>query len=456
MDTAPRRASRATRLSYGVGELGVSLALSSIGSFLMFFYSDVAGLGIAAAGLVKGAGRVWDAINDPAVGYLSDRTRSRFGRRRPWFAIAAVPLGLAVGAAFSPPEGLSQTGLLLWMLAAYLVADTCFTLFQAPFYALGAELSDDALERTSIVATRTFFAYVGVVLGNMMPLFVAIVAGNELRRGYGTVAFGFGALAALTALAAFFGTREAPHAEPPRPASLADFARGVRVSFGNRPFRILLATFVTMSIGAGLNGAVAIYALIYWLGFSGAEAGLILPVFIGSAALSLPLWSHFGARYGKDRALKAVCIYEGFILCSIWFLTPERPLVYAFLALAGFGLAGFILAGSLLADVLDHDELTTGEQRAGAFFGFWTFANKLASGFGPLVVGPVLGALGYVANQPQSPEVILAMRLLYGPITAIFFVTAAVVFWRFPLDRTAHEAIQTELRKRREAAPVSA
>jgi GPH family glycoside/pentoside/hexuronide:cation symporter len=150
-----------------------------------------------------------------------------------------------------------------------------------------------------------------------------------------------------------------------------------------------------MSVGSGLNGAVAIYAFVYWLGFSGAEVGMIVPVYLGAAALALPVWSLIAKRFGKDRALRAVCLYEAVILSSIWFLTPARPAVFAFLTLAGVGLAGFLVAGSLLADVLDHDELATGEARGGAFFGFWSFALKLAGGAGPPIVGAVLGALGY-------------------------------------------------------------
>ncbi len=438
------------QVCYGLGDVGVALATSAIGSYLMFFYTDLAGLDIATAGLVLGAGRVWDALNDPAIGYLSDRTRSRFGRRRPWFAAAALPLGLSVFALFAPPRAFTGLELALWMLVTYLTADVFFTLFLTPYYALGAELSEDPDERTRIVAIRTFFWYAGAIAGSAMPFLAPLAAGADLRVGYGRVALAFGAIATFAIAAAFFGTREPP-APPARAATLGDFVRGVRESLRNRPFRILLATFVTMSVGSGLNGAVAIYAFVYWLGYTGAEAGQIVPTYLAAAALALPFWSRISTRHGKDRALRAVCLYEAVILSSIWFLTPARPLVLAFLVLAGFGLAGFLVAGSLLADVLDHDELESGEPRGGAFFGFWSFALKLAAGAGPPVVGFVLSTLGYVPNQVQSPAVILAMRALYGPIPALFFVAAAIVFWRFPLSREAHASIQRALRERRAA-----
>jgi GPH family glycoside/pentoside/hexuronide:cation symporter len=436
------------QLLYGLGDVGVALSITAIGTYLMFFYTDVAGLGIAAAGLVTGIGRAWDAVTDPAMGYVSDRTRSRFGRRRIWFGVAAVPLGLSIWALFSPPAGLDERGLFGWMLVTYLAAFLFFTIFLTPYYALGAELSDDPEERTRIVAIRTFFQYAGAIVGGFLPLFAAGLGGGDPRAGYSISAGIVGAAAAVAILIAFFGTADPPVTER-RGASVSDFGRGVRKSLTNRPFRILLGTFVVMSLGAGVNGAVAVYALIYWLGFTQAEVGIVIPVYLGAATLSLPFWVHVAARIGKDNALRRLCYYEVFVLSAIYFLVPVKAVVYGFLVCAGFGLAGFIVAASLVADVLDHDELTTGEQRGGAFFGFWTFALKLAGGLGPPIVGGVLAWAGYVANQPQTPEVIQTMRLLYGPISAVFFLAAALLFRRFPLTREAHAEIQAELLRRR-------
>jgi GPH family glycoside/pentoside/hexuronide:cation symporter len=448
--TPLRRAPFRTQFLYGFGDIGVALSSTAIGTYLMFFYTDVAGLGIFAAGIVKGIGRVWDAITDPAMGYLSDRTRSRLGRRRFWLIVSPIPLGLGIWAVFAPPVGLGTTGLFWWMLGTYLFVYLSFTAFLTPYYALGAELSEDVDERTRIVAIRTFFQYGGAIVGGFMPLLASLFGEGELRTGYAVVAAGFGVVAAGAILIAFFGTREPPPA-PRQAASFANFWWGVRESFKNRPFRILLATFVVMSLGGGLNGAVSVYALIYWLGFSQAEVGIIIPVYLGAATLALPFWVWVSTRFGKDRALKALCFFEVVVLSAIYFLVPIKAVVYAFLTFAGFGLAGFLIASSLLADVLDHDELVTGDQRGGAFFGFWTFALKLANGLGPPIAGGLLGAAGYVAGQAQTPLVIETLRWLYGPIPAVFFLAAALIFWRFPLTREEHARIQDELIRRRQA-----
>jgi sugar (glycoside-pentoside-hexuronide) transporter len=452
----PSRAPEITHrelLCYGLAELGLQMPVAALATFLMVFYSDVAGLGIAAAGLVVGVGHFWDALNDPLMGYVSDHTHARAGRRRFWFPVAAAATWLFVWLAFAPPDGLGQTALGAWMLVTSLLVDLCLTIFMSPYYALGAELSDDRAMRTRIVAVRTFFAYIGGILGAAMLGLAPLLGAG--RTGWGRVALGYGLAASAFMLVAFFGTRERPRPPSAQGPSLADFIAGLRSSLSNRPFRVLVATFLVMSAGAGINGATTIYALLYWLELPPDEAGRVVTIFVAAAAVVLPLWSWMGGRLGKDVVLKALCIYEVLILGAVYFLSPERAVLFTFIALSGAGFSGFIILASLLADVLDHDEWTTGLQRGGAFFGFWTLALKLSASVGPPIVGFWLGRLGYVPNQPQSPEVIEALKLLWGPIPAVFFAIAAVMFWRFPLTREEHERVQRELAARRASGGVT-
>jgi GPH family glycoside/pentoside/hexuronide:cation symporter len=436
-------------LCYGVAELGLQIAIAALGSFLMIFYSDVAGLGIATAGLVVGAGRVWDALNDPMMGYLSDHTRARAGRRRFWFPIAAAPTWLLLWLCFTPPASLGPLGLGAWMLATALLVDLGLTIFLSPYYALGAELSDDPAVRTRIVAVRTFFGYLGGTIGGAMFLLAPLLGPG--RDGWSRVALVYGLATSACMLVAFLGTRERERMPSSAGPSVADFAAGLRSSLSNEPFRVLVSTFLVMSIGAGINAATTLYVFLYWLRLPPEEAGWSPLVFVVAAVVVLPFWSWIAGRLGKDVVLKALCIYEVFILGAVYFLTPERTLFFSFLAFAAFGFSGFIVVlTSLLADVLDHDEWATGQRRGGAFFGFWTLAIKVTAAVGPPIVGLCLGRLGYVANQAtQSPQVIEALKLLWGPIPAVFFAIAAVMCWRFPLTRAEHERVQRELAARR-------
>ena len=446
-----------TKLLYGAGDIGVALSMSAMVTYLLFFYTDVAGLGVGLAGLVSGIARFWDAIVDPPMGYISDKTRTRIGRRRFWFGIAAIPLGASVYAVFSPPIGLTQLELFGWMLTAYLSAYLFFTMFLTPYYALGAELSDDPEERTQIVAIRIAFQFIGSFVGGFMPILALRFGGA--RQGYGHVAGVFGAVAAAAILLAFFGARERTVKVESKP-SFGNFWKGLRGSLSNRPFRILLISFVAMSVGAGVSQSVLVYALIYWLKFKQSDVGLLIPAVLAAATLSLIFWTFLSARIGKARTLQALFVYMTIFMSAAYFLVPFKPLVWTILIFQGFGFGGYMVAGSLLADVLDHDELATGEQRGGAFFGFWTFASKFGAGIGPPVVGLVLWLAGYAPNHVQSPRVIEVLRLLFGPISALFFLAAAIIIHRFPLSRQAHLEIQREVHRRRlarnEPTPVVA
>jgi GPH family glycoside/pentoside/hexuronide:cation symporter len=204
-----------------------------------------------------------------------------------------------------------------------------------------------------------------------------------------------------------------------------------------------------MSLGTRIGQAVAVYALVYWLGFAQGEIGLVIPVYLGASCLALPFWTWLSGRIGKDVALRRLLCYELFVLGAAYFLIPSRPVVYAFMVAAGFGLAGFVSVPSLLSDILDADELHTGTQRAGVFLSFWTLVMKGVMAAGPVLVGWVLAVAGYVPNAPQTPLVIEAMRWLYGPIPGLFFVAGYFLFRNSSLTRERLGEVQAELARRR-------
>lgn len=440
------------KLAYAIGDIGVFGCVTAINAYLMFFYTDVALLGVGLAGVVKGIGRFFDAVTDPIVGYFSDKTDTRWGRRRPWIAGAALPFGLSLILLFRPPDTDSQQELFLYFLIAYLAMYTFLTMILTPYYALGAELSSDYQERTQIVALRTLFANIGSILGGFLPFATAGYA--DLRTGYAEVTFWF-AVVAVAAVLLVLLAPERSGVSQGASASMGDFLRGYWICLRNSPFRKLVLTFFVMSLGGGLTQAVSVYALVYWLGFAPHEVGIIIPVYLGAACLALPFWAWLSGRVGKDIALKRLLFYEMFVLGAIYFLIPSKPVVYAFLMAAGFGLGGFINAVSLLADILDADELETGAQRGGAFFGFWTLAIKGAGAGGAVLVGWALAGVGYVPNMAQTPLVIETMRWLYGPVPALFFVAAYFLFRDFPLTRERLNEIQHELARRRESVTTT-
>ena len=389
------------QLAYAVNPFGRSVCLTATTTYLMYFYTDVVLLSAALVGLALGLGRVWDAINDPIMGYVSDHTRTRWGRRRPWILGAALPYAACFVLLFRPPAFETQLALFAWLLVVSLLLDSFDTAMEMPSAALGVELETDYDARTRLFALRDFFSYAGMICGGFFPLLVA--TRDEPRTGYARVAMLFAAAAAITTLAVVFVPERAgvPHG---RTAGLADFWNSLKQCLRGRSFRILLATFFVASAGLGIGVAAGVYALIYWLQFTPAQVGLLLPVHLGCCALALPFWVWLSKRVGKTAAIRAWLLYEAAVMVALYFMWPWKPIVYLGTIISGIGTAGIVNVTSLLADVIDEDELVTGSQRAGAFIGFWTVAMKGAAATGPVIVGAALTAAGLCRRRRAAPD----------------------------------------------------
>lgn len=436
----------ARKLAFSASGLGGCACLVIANAYLMYFYTDLVGLNIGLVGLALSITRVFDALNDPIIGYMSDKTHTRWGRRRPWIAAGAIPGSLTFALLFQPPNTTDQYLLFFYLLLVFFVCDIFATMCGVPGFALTAELSSDYQERTQIFALCTFFNNVGTILGGFLPFAVALFA--DLRIGYARVTLWAALISVLFTLLALFAP-ERPDALRGATAGFHDFCHGYLTCLRHRLFRTLLMTCFLLNVGMWIGYAVGVYALVYWLGFALGEIGFIYPVWLGASCLFLPFWTWLSGRIGKEVALKWVLLYGAAMYFALYFLTPNKLLVYMLVVFSGFGLAGFVALPSLLADVLDVDELDTGAQRAGTFLGLWNLITKGATAIGPLVAGWILDALGYVPNAQQGPHVIEALRWLYGPVPGIFCLISYIVFRNFSLTREHVNEIQAELSRRR-------
>jgi GPH family glycoside/pentoside/hexuronide:cation symporter len=392
-------------------------------------------------------------VNDPVTGYLSDRTRTRLGRRRPFLIGAALPLGLTFGLLWSPPSHLGPTTAFLYMLFAFILLDTFFTLYATPYLALGAELSRDYHERTQISAWRAFFHVLGLFAGGVIPGVVIASWADARPTGFAVMGFGTGAFMALVAvLTGSFAREMPPEAQEREQLSWRAFSGGMAATLRNPPFRVMIATFAMILIAGGLNQTMVPYAFTYWLRRPTAVQGVIA-VYLAASVLSLPLWTRLAHRLGKDRALRLCMLWATVVLFSLPVaLSPEMSdlRLGCLLVLAGLGNGGWaVLPVAITADIVDHDELDTTQRREGAYFGIWTLVMKLSGGLAAGVVGVTLQLLHYVPNQPQAPGTLLGIKLLYGPIPAMFMLMALLIFLRFPLTRERHREIQVALASRR-------
>jgi Na+/melibiose symporter-like transporter len=438
-----------TKIRYGFGELGTNLKNEVVNRYLMFFYADTLHVSPTAVGLMMLLGKGWDAFTDPAMGYLSDTTRSRWGRRRPYVLVGAVPMGFCFYLLFSPPAWLSHAGLLWYLLGVCLALYTCFTIFTIPYLAWGAELAKGYHERTAIVQVRSLLGLLGGVAGASVPLMLVSGAANP-REGYAYMGLLLGLVVAAAALIPGLTVRDDGRDRLPN-ASVGHFLQGLRHTFANRDFRIIFVTFCLMTVSAAMGTAIQIVVVKYRLNLE-AQFPLIALTFGIAFALSFPFWLGLSQRIGKTRAMR-FGLLTGCVAPFGWVLVQPGQLgaMLVFMIVAGAATGCLTLFGSQAMDIVDVDELQTGEQRAGAYFGIWAFGLKFAVAVGQFLAGVLLDAVGYVPEQAQDPATLWWLVMLVGPLQSIVTLLGLFVFRRINFEEADVASVQAALAARREA-----
>jgi GPH family glycoside/pentoside/hexuronide:cation symporter len=435
------RLSLATKLLYGApGFAGAALSIPIL-VLLPKFYSDVVLVPLAyiAAGIALA--RAFDAMTDTFMGFLSDHTRTRWGRRRPWMAVGAPLCAVAVVALFAPPESLGPRAASVWFTATFMLYFLFHTFYLIPHSALGPELTLDYHERSSLFAWREGLTMLGL-LGVIALLGILAWLDFGERATLAIIAVVFGSL-----LVALFGLLVAGVRER------ADFMMrtsnpivpGVRRALRNRPFLILLVVYVIWSIPGALPATLMPYYTEYVLETDRPLLWMVvyLGAYIGSGIAFLPAWLWAARRWGK-RATWLAAFWIGITGGPfVSLLGPGDVWPFLFLIAylgSGFG-AGQFLNPAIQADVMDYDELHTGKRREAQYTAFWAMAAKFVAVPSAALPLAVLGGLGYVPNQPQSPEVRLAIASLIGVVPAVFSAIAFFVALRFPITEGSHRRI---------------
>jgi GPH family glycoside/pentoside/hexuronide:cation symporter len=438
-----------TKVAYAIGDLPNSVGPGTIVPFwYLFFLTDVAHLNPALAGVTILIGGIWDAINDPLVGLLSDRTRSRWGRRRPYLLFGALPYGVTFALMWIVPPIQSQVGLCLYFALIYILFDTAFTFVGCPYTALTPELTLDHDERTSLTTYRMF---VSIVTGLLAAIgFALVFEGTPDRRtAFMVMGIACGALFVPTVLVAFFGTREraefqAESAPPP--------LEGLRFLMRNREWWYTLGMRLTSWMPVDIASAVFAYYLIYWIKMDEMGASLVQAVILASATVCLPLVLWMARRWEKKTAFM-ISIGSWAVVMLGTLLVPQgaRALAYLVAVLVGLGVsAAHVLPTAMSADTLEVDELASGKRQEGIYAGFEVFVRKLSTKLVLAGFGPILAWAGYVENAAQqTPRALTTIRTLIAFVPAVILSGAIVIAWAYPLTRTRHQEIQVELAQRR-------
>jgi GPH family glycoside/pentoside/hexuronide:cation symporter len=449
-----QKLSLGTKVKYGLADLGFALITAAMQFFLLFYYTDVAGIDPKIAGLALLVGKLtWDAMNDPLFGYLSDRTRSRFGRRRIYMLVGAVPLGIAAWIMFSLPHGLTGVTAFLAVLLSFWLVDTFQTLTTTPYYALTPELTRDYNERASLTSIRMVFSVVGYILGAALTTLLASLfqgMGMDMQRAWSTTGAVFGLIAITTTLITTLTVKEKPElaGEPSKLPAL----NAVLTSFKNRPFIILMIAFILSSFSFTVLTALVPYFITYQLSM-GEQVSFVLLVMLVMIGLFL-----VPARMISDRINKGPTYALGLFIASVAvifsFFLPHQPtpLIYLVAAIAGIGFSTqWVCPWSMLPDVVEYDEKMTGERREGIYYGLWAFLTKFTSALGVAVSGWALGLFGYVPNVEQTTQALFGIRLFFSIVPAVVILISLPLLIRYPITRQSHAALVKELAERKAA-----
>jgi GPH family glycoside/pentoside/hexuronide:cation symporter len=437
-----RRLGTVASLLIALGNLGFTAVIAATGFFLLFFYTDVALVPPALASTALLAGKLWDTVNDPLMGWISDRTRSRFGRRRVFLLFGAVPFALATACLWVMPSGLNPLQQFLWILISYTLFDTLFTLTQVAYSALAAEAATDYDDRTRLMAFSGVGGVSGYLIGNGVMQFATGEAVSA-REGYALGGALLGAIAGLcVAMVGWRARDDVPVACSRPPSDRPEARRGawskVRVVLTNRPFLQLLAGFGLARLSFTLLQTVLAYFVAYPLQGKH-HLSTMLAVLMLAIGTCIFLWKRLSERWSKSAAYALGLGFAAVPIGATFLLRPgDDTWALVLFGWAGVGLsAHWVLPWAMLPDVIELDESLSGERRAGLYFGLYGLTDKLARTLGIAAVGWVLAASGYVANTPQTPLALLGIRLLFGPLPAALLLAAVPFLLVFPLSREA-------------------
>ncbi|MBN2659004.1 MAG: MFS transporter [Spirochaetales bacterium] len=435
-----------TKIGYGLGDFGANLVYQTIMLFLMFYFTDVFLLPAGLAGTIILTSKIWDAVSDPLIGYSSDKTKSRWGSKRPYLLFGAIPLGLSMFFLFYSPD-LSGNGRFIYGLSAFLLLCTAYTVVNIPYGALTASLTTDTHERSSITGYRTFFAILATVFvaGATRPI-VSLFSSEQ--TGWRYTGLLYGALVAVLTLITFASVRENTRSGPLADYKISDIGK---VILANRPFLILASGMTMHMIAIGVLGAMINYFFKYNYNRE-AFIPVALLIMFGTSALAIPLWVRITGILGKARSFNTGMIIVALSLISLFFMGEFNQIILIpLLILAGTGISTLYFSPwAMIPDTVEYSQWKTGLRREGILYGFFYFSQKLAAAISGFITGLGLSLSRYIQPESisdslssftQSPETLLGIRLLTCLVPTVFIAAGLLIIRKYPIDAGLHKEI---------------
>ncbi len=427
------------RLGWGLGSLPGS-ALNVMANVLMLrFMTDTLGIAAALAASLFAAAKLWDAVNDPIIGALSDRLNTRWGRRLPWIFAGGTLSAVVVIAGFWAPLP-AGTGLIVYMAISLVLFATTYSMLMVPYLAMPSEITESYHGRTQMMSFRVFFSSVGSSLGLGLGPFLLATWGAT-REGHVGMAVVIGAIATCATFACVWLLRDAPRTRRATDASTLPLMTQIKSALSNRPFLWLLAAkFLYFMVLAFTISAFA-YFTKHVLQTTDGWLGTFLTIQSLAVVVAQPLWLRVARHAGKRTGFLLAGTLYGLAHFSWWFAGPDEPVPMLFARAVMIGLAGggtFLFMQALLPDAIEFDRLTTGYKREGVFTGVFVFVEQAASAIGVAGIGLLLALMGYVeatggqrVAQPQSA--LLGIQLCTSVVPALLMVASLWAMSRYDL-----------------------
>jgi GPH family glycoside/pentoside/hexuronide:cation symporter len=455
-----------TKAAYGAGTVGVSMTGNILVFFVLFFFTDVAGLSAALGSSLLTIGKLADAISDPAIGLMSDRTQSRWGRRFPWMIVGVIPFGISFALLwFIPPWG--EWGLFAYFAVLAVIFNISYTAIFLPYVALTPELTQDYNERTRVNSFRFTFAISSSILALAIAnqIFQHV---DDARLQYLILGGIATAIAFITMAVCIWGTwKPVMRIERTRPKIAATQTIPLRQQFqivlSNRPFLLVMGIYLCSWLTAQMTAVIMQYFVVSWMELSSTVFTQFALVVQGTALLMLFVWSAACRRFGKRAVYFMGMGLWLMAQIGLFFLQPGQVmLLFALGGLAGFGIStAYLVPWSMLPDVIELDELKTGQRREGLFYAFMVMLQKLGIAIGLFLVGQALSWAGYVERVPGQPvpvqpeSALWVIRLVIGPLGAVILVCGLVFAAFYPITQQVHTEILMKLQRQRRSRESS-
>ena len=430
-----------TKLLFSTGDLSTSIPLAILMFFQLYFLTDVAYLRPDYAAWAVGIPRIWDAINDPVFGLLSDRIRTRWGRRRVLLLFGSFPLGLSFMFMWFVPR-LDQVGLAVYYALIFILFDTAFTVVHVGYNSLTPELTTDYDERSTLNGYRMVFS----ITGTLGAIILATVLGwyiTDSKTLFTILGIGLGAVSIIPPLIVFRVTQERPADELPEPLNLKE---ALYQTLSNRPFRLVMGLYLLSWTTASILAAVLVYFANYFLRVPD-QANYFVLVAQGSAILFIPVSVWVARRLDKRRAFILGIFTWIVVLLMIFGIRADQiGLAYLLAALSGAGIAtAYVIPWAMIPDVIEYDQVRSGQRREGSYYAFASFFQKLATGAALWAMGQSLAMTGYLtpkSGQPlpvQPSQAVQAIRLFVGPVPVGLLILSIIFAWQYPITRERHQ-----------------